>query len=110
MAPATRIESAAASKCSESVSLMVSHIGRGLPVVAPLRLTPAAAVRATHRATDTPSDHGRGLGHFPSCWSLRSIALTREDCTPKFLPGNGRGARVGGSAAPESTILLPFPT
>src|SRR5258707_7242283 len=82
MAPATRIESAAAGKCSESVRLMVSHIGRGFP--------PGAAVRATHRATDTPNDHGRGLGHFPSCQSHGSIALTRKVCTPKVLPGEQR--------------------
>src|SRR5258708_38749682 len=89
MAPATRIESAAAGKCSESVRLMVSYIGRGFPA--------GAAVRATHRATDTPNDHGRGLGHFPSCQSHGSIALTRKVCTPKVLPGERRG-RMSGAA------------
>ena len=37
-------------------------------------------------------------------WSLRSIALTREYCTPKFLPGNCGGQSQGGSAAAEATI------
>jgi hypothetical protein len=48
----------------------------------------AAAMRVTHVATDRPNDHGRGLRHFPSCWSRGSIALTHKDCTPKVLQGN----------------------
>jgi hypothetical protein len=47
----------------------------------------AAAMRVTHVATDRPNDHGRGLRHLAG-WSRGSIALTREDCTPKVLPGN----------------------
>jgi hypothetical protein len=39
-------------------------------------------------------------------WSLRSIALTRANCTPKFLPGNCGGHESGGSAAAESAIPL----
>jgi len=48
--------------------------------------------------------HRECCGGIPCCWSRESIALTREDCTLKILPGNGGPQERRSSAAQRLLI------